>query len=152
MAFNYKDYSVLAGDLVAFNSGTSVLTGYFGSYNPYTGSGTINGAIFTGSDLDDALLSANTDYSIYISLTENISYSQSDIGGLTFTPGITKFTASGTVTIGTVLGNNNITFDGDGYYYMLLPNAGLTANTSLANVNMNLVNGAKSSKITWFVS
>lgn len=154
MTSNYNDFSVLAGNQVILSSGAtnSVLTGDFGSYNNYSGTGTINGQIYTGSDVSDALITASSDCSIYLSLTPDITYTQSDIGGLTFTPGIIQLSNAGTVTLGSISGSNTITFNGDGYYYIQIPNGGFTTSTTLANVNMNLTNGAKASKIYWYIS
>lgn len=149
----YIDYGVLAGDHVDANSGVSSSLGNVGSLNAITGSGTIiaTNQTYTGPDLDNTLSNAQADYAYMITLTPDSSSGATEIGGTTYMPGTYEFTDTN-VTFGTGSGNNIITLDGVGTYFFLFPNGDFSTDSTLANVSINLLNGAKSTELYWIVS
>jgi hypothetical protein len=152
---DYSQYGVLAGNVIDASSGTTKIVGDLGSYNDVSGSGTVTvtGQYNTGSSIDSALSNAQAIYGIVMSFTPGSTVSTQNIGGMTFYPGITQFTySSGSVIIGGSSPNNQITLDGYGTYFFLIPSANLTTTTTTLPIVFNLLNGAIASQVYWFVN
>lgn len=152
-SYDYNNYSVLAGNQLILNSGVNLLFGDIGSNLSISGSGSYrtSGTVYYGSDIDVALIVTQNTYSNYINGYVSNTYSNSEIGGMTFNPGNNELSYSGTITVGS-LGNTIITLDGSGDYIFMLPNAGITTNPSSGNITFNLLNGAVPSRVLWVVS
>lgn len=153
---DYNIFGILAGNQVIVNSGTNRVIGDFGSSlteNVAIGATlTVLGDKFYSPDIDDALMTSQNIYDVYLTVTADQTFAGSDIGGQTFVPGFIELSYSGTITLGNVANNNTVTLNGDGAYYFLLPNAGLRTETTNDNVFFNLINGAKASKVLWIIN
>jgi len=151
---DYTAYGILAGNQVIANSGTSTILGDLGSNLSVGGTGSINVSNQTniGPSISDALINAQGDYTSLGGIPPGTTSAATDIGGMTFTPGVTQFTNIGTVTFGLVSGNNTINLNGSGVYIFQIPNADLTTDATLASVSINLINGAKPTQIFWIIS
>ncbi len=145
---NNDTYGVLAGNVLNLNSGTSQIIGDVGSYNTITGSGTttVSGDTNIGSSIDNALSNAANLYSLFIGLTPDTTNSGSDIGGMTFIPGVNALT-NVAVTM-----SSPITLNGNGFYLFQVPNSDLVTDPTLGSLFFNFLNGAKASDVYWSVN
>ena len=153
MTQNYTEYGILSGDHIDANSGASTILGSLGSFNAITGSGTVTATDQTniGPSINTALTNAQNDYIGLQSFTPDVISGATDIGGMTFIPGVYQFTAP-SVTLGTVVGNNTITLDGNSTYIFQFPNGDFSTDSTLASVSINLINGARSTQIYWLIN
>lgn len=142
---DFKEYGVIAGDVVVANSGESKILGDLSSLNAVTGEGTV--VVTRQYNIGALNTSAQSQYDYFISITPDTTSSDADISGQTFVPGTHLLTNAG-ITIS----NNTVTLDGSGTYVFQLPNGGLTTTTTTSPVSFNLINGATASSVYWMVN
>ena len=146
----FETYGVIAGNVVVANAGVTKIVGDLSSNSTITGSGSV---IVSGQTNIGALTTTAQDYyDDYMSRTPNVISSVANIGGTTFNPGIINLTNGGSgIAIGGV-GLNQVTLDGDGYYFFQLPTDDLIATPTGANVSFILLDGATSSNVFWVIN
>lgn len=140
----FREYGVIAGDVVVANSGESTIMGNLSSLNPVTGSGTL--VVTRQYNIGELVTSARSQYESFMSLTPDTKSSDSNIGGQTFTPG-THLLDNANVSII----NDTVTLDGSGQYVFQIPNGGLITTTITADVSFNFINGATASNVYWMI-
>lgn len=149
-------YGILAGNEIIENSGDSLIMGFVGagtSINVPVGTSLRStGQQLTGSTVSTALGNAQNDYANWSSYSPNQTITTQEIGGSTIVPGITAFTNTGGVTIGSTAGTNQLIFNGQGLYILQVLGGDLVTDTTLASVSFVLENGAQASSIFWTVS
>lgn len=139
---------------VAPDLGTASAYGIIGATTTVTGETNVSGSLGSGGATGTAVVSGDTDIAndayttaftnlgtaitIADSLPADSAEVGSDLGGLTLTPGVYKFT--GDVTIG-----SNLTLDGNGVYIFQIDGAFTTA----ANTQIQLSGGAQACDIFW---
>jgi len=121
--------TTLVGDLGVY-SGTAI-TGFFGT-NENDGPGTFTGSSHQGDDIAQfAQADALAAYNDLVALAFTQDLTDQDLGGLTLTPGVYKFTTTAQLT-------GNLTLDGVGDYVFQI---GSTLTTA-SNSSISFINGA----------
>ena len=141
----FREYGVIAGDVVVANSGESIVRGDLSSLNPVTGEGTV--IVTRQNNIGPLVTSAQSQYDSFMGMTPDTTSSDANISGQTFVPGTHLLDNAG-VTIS----NNTVTLDGSGMYVFQLPNGGLITTTTTDNVSFVFINGATASSVYWAIA
>ena len=151
-------YAVIGGNAVTGSAGPSgsTLIGNLGESPGSTTSNfppsTVSGSTHLGDGT--ALTAANSAYAIFLAgQTAGMGGTTiaSELNGQTLTPGNYKFSSSGGLGL-TGTGNQTLTFNGHGTYYIYSPSTLTTgASAGTAVPVMTLTNGALASDIFWIV-
>jgi len=85
-------------------------------------------------------------------MTTTVTISDSNISGMTFTPGVIQLSNTGGITISGTFPNNKIILDGQGEYIFQVTNGDLITDSTNAEVLVNLIDDARESAVYWLIN
>lgn len=150
---DYKTYGCLAFIIITVDSTMSFITGNIGADQSPDGSGLliVTGQENIGYSSITPLDNAQSDYTAFMAMTPDITLAIANIGGTTFVPGVIQLT-NAALTIGGNSPANQIILNGLGSYVFQVPNGGLTTDTTLNPIIIQLINGARACDVYWAIS
>lgn len=151
---NYLSYGASSGGSVVVNLDLTTIQGDLGATDTIGGAGTVIVSDQTniGFNNTPVITSAQSAYSTFMGMAPTFTSGTSNIGGMTFNPGVIALTDVGGVSIGGVTPFNSIILDGDGQYVFQIINGGLIANTTANTIDIQLIGGARASEVYWVVN